>query len=115
MGSIVVTGARSIIVDCENRPFSVSAIFMKTLTHMLIFPLASFVYGTADDLRIGMIGLDTSHVTAFTELLNLSSSGKPVSRPYCSLTRSTASTKLSPWSLDGQMPFFRDKLQSQSR
>ena len=31
---------------------------------------AGFTTASADDLRIGMIGLDTSHVVAFTQLLN---------------------------------------------
>jgi hypothetical protein len=43
---------------------------MKALTHLFFFGLASVVYADADDLLIGMIGLDTSHATAFTELLN---------------------------------------------
>jgi predicted dehydrogenase len=46
-----------------------------TLVH-LPFPTAclllliSFVHASAADVRIGMIGLDTSHVVAFTDLLN---------------------------------------------
>ncbi|PYM13449.1 MAG: dehydrogenase, partial [Verrucomicrobia bacterium] len=30
----------------------------------------TFAANAADELRLGMIGLDTSHVTAFTALLN---------------------------------------------
>jgi len=36
------------------------------------------VVATADDLRIGMIGLDTSHVSAFTKLLNDASDAQHV-------------------------------------
>lgn len=35
-----------------------------------MLPIAFAVSAAAEDLRIGLIGLDTSHVTAFTQLLN---------------------------------------------
>ena len=40
---------------------------MKLLLLPLILCVAS---AFADDLKIGVIGMDTSHVTAFTKLLN---------------------------------------------
>ena len=44
---------------------------MKTIaTSILGFSLAAVATLAAAELRIGMIGLDTSHVTAFTKLLN---------------------------------------------
>jgi len=43
---------------------------MKRLLHFL-FPAAAFAgHLVGADLRLGMIGLDTSHATAFTEILN---------------------------------------------
>src|SRR5205085_7683580 len=39
-----------------------------TLTVLSVLPLARVV--AADDLRLGIIGLDTSHVVAFTKILN---------------------------------------------
>ena len=41
----------------------------KTLALCLAGGIAAF-HLVAADLRIGMIGLDTSHATAFTEILN---------------------------------------------
>jgi hypothetical protein len=45
-----------------------------TISHMKLFLLVLFATVTAclraEDLRLGIIGLDTSHVTAFTESLN---------------------------------------------
>ena len=41
---------------------------MKRLLSMVL--LAAPLAAVADDLKIGIIGLDTSHVTAFTEILN---------------------------------------------
>ncbi len=52
---------------------------MKALTHLIVIVLASFTHANAEDLRIGMIGLDTSHVPAFTELLNNPASKNHVS------------------------------------
>jgi predicted dehydrogenase len=44
---------------------------MKRLTSLLIVPLlAATAACFADDLRLGIIGLDTSHVIAFTKVLN---------------------------------------------
>src|SRR3982750_931903 len=43
---------------------------MKLLITLLTCSLAWLLETAAADLRIGMIGLDTSHATAFTELLN---------------------------------------------
>jgi predicted dehydrogenase len=40
------------------------------LACILLFAFGSIPAATASDLRIGMIGLDTSHVVAFTQLLN---------------------------------------------
>lgn len=42
---------------------------MKSLRHAVLFFAAATIC-TAGDIRIGMIGLDTSHVTAFTKVLN---------------------------------------------
>lgn len=36
---------------------------------LLVLALVGFRLA-AEDLRLGMVGLDTSHVTAFTEILN---------------------------------------------
>src|SRR5678815_2995835 len=41
---------------------------MKRLLSMVL--LAAPLAAVADDLKLGIIGLDTSHVTAFTEILN---------------------------------------------
>jgi predicted dehydrogenase len=45
---------------------------MKTITSLLVATLllATTASSNADDLRIGIIGLDTSHVVAFTSVLN---------------------------------------------
>jgi predicted dehydrogenase len=44
---------------------------MKTIRPLaFVLTLAVIAASSAEDLRIGMIGLDTSHVTAFTKLLN---------------------------------------------
>jgi hypothetical protein len=43
---------------------------MKKILLPLLIGAALSSYAASGDLRIGMIGLDTSHVTAFTELLN---------------------------------------------
>ena len=50
------------------------ALFLLTATLLVIPEVLS-----AADLKIGIIGLDTSHVTAFTELLNNSTNSKHVS------------------------------------
>ena len=62
---------------------------MKALTYLLNFLLAPFVYAHAGDLRIGMIGLDTSHATAFAELLN-----DPASRNHVAGGRSSRPSKV---------------------
>jgi len=45
---------------------------MKPFVKSLLFTTLTFAFtaSAAEDLRVGMIGLDTSHVTAFTALLN---------------------------------------------
>src|SRR5256885_8012711 len=43
--------------------------FLAKLFFSVVF-IVTLAANAADDLRIGMIGLDTSHVTAFTALLN---------------------------------------------
>ena len=43
---------------------------MKRLLMMFAFGLISATVGMGEDLRIGIIGLDTSHVIAFTKSLN---------------------------------------------
>jgi hypothetical protein len=40
------------------------------MLRVILLVLASLAFASADDLRLGMIGLDTSHVIAFTQLLN---------------------------------------------
>ena len=42
----------------------------KKLTAMLLFGLFSAVCAMGSDLRLGIIGTDTSHVSAFAQLLN---------------------------------------------
>ncbi len=39
---------------------------MKTIALLLAFALSS----TAAEIRIGLVGCDTSHATAFTQILN---------------------------------------------
>jgi hypothetical protein len=45
-------------------------IFSVMIRRALVLLMASFSLVQAADLKLGIIGLDTSHVTAFTELLN---------------------------------------------
>jgi hypothetical protein len=54
---------------------------MKTtkITAILILLLSTLALGAAEELKIGLIGLDTSHVIAFTELLNNPKSKEHVS------------------------------------
>ena len=65
---------------------------MKALTCLLFVMFLSFFFANADDLRLGMIGLDTSHVTAFTELLN-----NPASNNHIAGARIVAAFKGGTW------------------
>lgn len=51
---------------------------MRPLAAILLAALAAVAPASADDIRVGIIGLDTSHVIAFTKLLNDASNDQHV-------------------------------------
>lgn len=51
------------------KPCTKALFFCKANTSVIVFIFSVFL-GIAEDLKVGIIGLDTSHVVAFTRLMN---------------------------------------------